>query len=189
MILLLDNFDSFTYNLVDYFHRLKVECLVARNNVSLETLTGREVSALVISPGPGTPAASGNLLQVLDHYHNRIPVLGICLGHQAIAEYFGGKIVKATRPMHGKISHVRTRKDPLFDQIPSTFKVTRYNSLVVDLQNDTVKPIAWSDGGEIMALRHGKLPIWGVQFHPEAILTEYGLDLLKNWLSCNNLAS
>ncbi|MCG8387675.1 MAG: aminodeoxychorismate/anthranilate synthase component II [Cytophagales bacterium] len=187
MILLLDNFDSFTYNLVDYFHQLGIECTVVRNNISLTSIVQLEISALVISPGPCTPARSGNLMQVLDHYHDKVPILGICLGHQAIAHYFGGKVVKALRPMHGKLSRVCIEEDPLFRQIPSTFEVARYNSLVVELDNKRVRPIAWSDEREVMALKHSSLPIWGVQFHPEAILTEYGLDLLKNWLYCNNL--
>ncbi len=188
MILLLDNFDSFTFNLVDYFHQLEVECRVIRNDIDPVRIADLDVKALVISPGPETPERSGNLMQVLDHYHNKVPVLGICLGHQAIGQYFGGRIEKAQKPMHGKISNIRVEKDALFHGLPSRFKVVRYNSLIVELCDGPIKPIARSDEGELMALRHVRLPVWGVQFHPEAALTEYGLQLLKNWLSSNRIA-
>lgn len=144
---------------------------------------------IVISPGPEVPEKAGNLMQVLDTYYNKLPVLGICLGHQAIGEFFGSKLVKANKPMHGKISKISLEKDILFEGLPETISVVRYNSLIVEKKiNTSLKVIAHSDEGEIMALRHKELPIWGVQFHPEAALTEYGLDILKNWLTYNQIA-
>lgn len=183
MILLLDNFDSFTYNLVDYFNQLGVECVVKRNDVSLEEIVSMDYDGLVISPGPETPQKSGNLMQVLKYFYDKTPVLGICLGHQAIGEFFGAKLVKALKPMHGKISKVVHQQNHLFEDIPITFNVVRYNSLLLEEINTPLKVIAETDQEEIMAICHQKLPVWGVQFHPEAALTEYGLQLLKNWLT------
>ena len=187
MILLLDNYDSFTFNLEDYFRQLNTNCKVVRNDVSLETIDALDFEALVISPGPETPSKSGHLMEVLDIYHDKVPILGICLGHQAIGQYFGGKVVKALRPMHGKISQIKVVNDVLFKKIPSEFKVVRYNSLVVDLNDEVLEPIAWSTENELMALRHRYLPIWGLQFHPEAVLTEHGLTIIRNWLKGNQL--
>lgn len=188
MILLLDNFDSFTYNLVDYFNQLDVSCHVVRNNVPLAEVMEEKYEGIVISPGPEVPEKAGNLLQVLDQYHDKLPVLGICLGHQAIGQYFGASLVKGQRPMHGKISAITIQPDPLFDQIPERINVVRYNSLVIDKLSDNLLPLAFSHENELMALKHKKLPVWGIQFHPEAVLTEYGLQMLKNWLSCNRIA-
>nr|WP_155209346.1 aminodeoxychorismate/anthranilate synthase component II [Fulvivirga aurantia] len=185
--MLLDNFDSFTYNLVDYFEQLGIKCQVVRNDTDPDKIFEQPFDGLVISPGPEVPGKSGNLIQVLDYYHDKIPVLGICLGHQAIGEYFGGKIVKAQKPMHGKLSKTSLNTDGLFKHIPNTIQVVRYNSLLVDELPDSLKVIGKSETGEIMALRHNTLPLWGVQFHPEAALTEYGLEILKNWLDYNDL--
>lgn len=188
MILLLDNFDSFTYNLVDYFNQLGVESKVLRNDMPLDEITTGEYEGIVLSPGPETPVKAGNLLQVLDYYHDKLPVLGICLGHQAIGQYFGSQVVKASRPMHGKISKVRLKSDPIFSTLPDQVNVVRYNSLVVEDKNKDIETIAYSDENEIMALKHKIFAVWGIQFHPEAVLTEYGLQMLKNWLTYNHIA-
>ncbi|UII34425.1 aminodeoxychorismate/anthranilate synthase component II [Fulvivirga ulvae] len=189
MILLLDNFDSFTYNLVDYFQQLGIKCEVIRNNVGIKDIISGNYQGIVLSPGPEIPEKAGNLMEVLKYYHNKLPVLGICLGHQAIGEFFGARLIKATKPMHGKISKVALEEDVIFRSMPKSINVVRYNSLIVEHENvGDLKVIARSYDGEIMALRHKELPIWGVQFHPEAALTEYGLDILKNWLTYNQIA-
>lgn len=183
MILLLDNFDSFTFNLVDYLGRLGRECTVIRNDVALEDIPLDDFSALVISPGPEIPQSSGNLMDVLEAAIDRYPVLGICLGHQAIGELYGGEVVKAVHPMHGKISEIEViGSDVLFRGLPERFSVVRYNSLLVSHPGNEVQITARTATGEIMALSHTSKPIHGVQFHPEAILTEYGIDILGNWL-------
>ncbi|BDD03099.1 anthranilate synthase component II [Aureibacter tunicatorum] len=186
MILLVDNFDSFTYNLVDYFARLGEKCLVRRNDVSLEELDKLDFDKIVLSPGPGKPEDAGNLMKVIDAYHLKYPMLGICLGHQALASYFGGNIKKALRPMHGKVSNVKNFQIGVFKGLPEQFDVVRYHSLVVDNLPDMLEKTALVDTGEIMGLRHVELPLEGVQFHPEAILTENGLKILHNWIQYNN---
>lgn len=188
MILLLDNFDSFTYNLVDYFNQLQVKSQVVRNDVPLSEITKQKYKGIVISPGPEVPDKAGNLLQVLEYYHDKLPVLGICLGHQAIGQFFGSRIVKGYKPMHGKISKVILKQDPLFEGIPERISVVRYNSLVIEDHNPAIKVIAYSEKNEVMALKNNFFPIWGIQFHPEAALTEYGLQMLKNWLTYNHIA-
>lgn len=182
MILLVDNFDSFTYNLVDYFQQLNQECVIVKNNISPSEIEGIVFDSIVLSPGPGTPKNAGNLLQILDRYHLRKPVLGICLGHQAVCEYFGGEIKKAIRPMHGKISSISGSGDALFNEIPDYFKVVRYHSLVGYNLPECLKEIAVTEERELMAVKHVGFPIWGIQFHPEAALTEYGILILENWL-------
>ncbi|MBD0400440.1 MULTISPECIES: aminodeoxychorismate/anthranilate synthase component II [unclassified Flammeovirga] len=182
MILLLDNFDSFTYNLVDYFTQLGQKVEVVRNTTPLEEIVVYKYDAIVLSPGPETPDKAGNMLEVIDYYHKTHPILGICLGHQAIGEYFGGKVVKALKPMHGKISQIDVQTSVLFQKIPSEFSVVRYHSLILSNVPNTVEVVASSKEGEVMAIAHKNLPVFGVQFHPEAILTEFGLDILKNWI-------
>lgn len=183
MILLLDNFDSFTYNLVDYFEQLNVKCHVVRNNVSLDEITKNEFQALVISPGPETPDSSGNLMQVMAYYSGKIPILGICLGHQAIGLHYGAKLVKSSKPMHGKISVVEHNQHSLFNNIPVRFNAARYNSLVIEDVQSPLYIMAATNDGEIMAISHNNLPIVGLQYHPEAALTEYGLKFLQNWIA------
>nr|WP_238354641.1 aminodeoxychorismate/anthranilate synthase component II [Fulvivirga marina] len=174
--------------MVDYFQQLGVKCEVIRNNVPLEMITSGDYKGLIISPGPEIPQKAGNLMKVLDYYHQKLPVIGICLGHQAIGAFFGSRLVKAAKPMHGKISKITLEEDVLFDGLPKKISVVRYNSLIVQEEiGGATKAIAYAEDGEIMALRHEKLPIWGVQFHPEAALTEYGLDILKNWLTYNQI--
>jgi len=182
MILLIDNFDSFTYNLVDYFGRLGCECHVVRNNVPLADLRKKEFYAMVISPGPEIPSRAGMLMEAIDYYHDKIPILGVCLGHQALGEYFGARLDHALRPMHGKISRIFTRDKLLFHKMPYSFNVVRYNSLVLKDLPPVLKETAKTAEGENMAFRHVSLPIAGVQFHPEAALTEYGLRMMQNWL-------
>lgn len=187
MILILDNFDSFTYNLVDYFRQLHIDARIFRNNQSLEEITSQNYNALVLSPGPGVPRNSGNIFQVLEYYSEKIPVLGICLGHQAIGSYYGANLLKAEKPMHGKISSIHIHTDYLFKGLPKRINVVRYHSLVIGDLPDDLEPIATSDNGEIMAIRHRQKNLRGVQFHPEAILTDYGFQMLHNWVEYNEI--
>ena len=189
-LLLLDNFDSFTFTLADYLRQLGAEVLVRRNDVPLTELQQLDFAAIVLSPGPGTPRQAGSLWSVIDFYHQQVPMLGVCLGHQALGEYFGAMLRRAARPVHGKVSEIATvGEDALFAGLPARLPVTRYHSLV--LANDLpplLAPLAYTTGPapELMALRHRTLPLTGVQFHPEALLTPHGLPLLANWLrSCN----
>jgi anthranilate synthase/aminodeoxychorismate synthase-like glutamine amidotransferase len=184
VVLLLDNYDSFTYNLNDYLLQLGAEVLVVRNDqLTLDEIKKLEISALVISPGPGRPEQSGILMEVLNYYINSIPILGICLGHQAIGLHFGAYLTKAPKPMHGKVSKITTINHPMWEDIDKYHLVCRYHSLALSLPlPKSLMVSAMSDDGVVMALAHNKLPIWGLQYHPEAILTENGLVLLKNWL-------
>ncbi|WP_017730013.1 anthranilate synthase component II [Nafulsella turpanensis] len=187
MVLLLDNFDSFTYNLADYLRQAGAECVVLNNQVSPEQLSELNLKGIVLSPGPETPAKAGRLLQVLGTFYNKLPILGICLGHQAIGQFFGAALEKAHKPMHGKISMINCEEDYLFNGLARQLKVVRYHSLVLNSLPEALSSIAATDSGEIMAIKHKHLPIRGVQFHPEAILTESGLAMLKNWLRFNNI--
>ncbi|MDU0370918.1 anthranilate synthase component II [Hymenobacter endophyticus] len=184
-ILLLDNFDSFTYNLLDYLRQLGCEVEVRRNDAPLAELRQLPFDALVLSPGPGTPATAGNLLAVIAEYHAQKPILGVCLGHQALGEFFGASVQRGQRPMHGKVSEVEwTQPDVLWQNLPARMPVTRYHSLVLQQLPPCLEPLAFtiSSAPEIMALRHRTLPLHGVQFHPEALLTPHGLALLGNWV-------
>lgn len=183
-ILVIDNFDSFTYNLVDYLQRLGSHCEIFRNNVPMRVFTQNNYQAVVLSPGPATPRQAGNLMEIIEYYHKKLPILGICLGHQAIGEFFGATLTHAHKPMHGKLSEIITQPSLLFKDLPSSFKVVRYHSLILKNPASNLKTIATTHDQhqEIMALEHSHLPIFGVQFHPEAILCEYGLEILQNWL-------
>jgi anthranilate synthase/aminodeoxychorismate synthase-like glutamine amidotransferase len=187
-LLLLDNFDSFTYNLLDYFRQLECEVQVVRNDVPVASLEKLQFDALVLSPGPGTPAAAGNLLAVVAAWHQRVPVLGVCLGHQALGEFFGATVGRAVRPMHGKVSAMTAdTTEMLFQDLPPQLDVTRYHSLVVSNLPPVLRAVAHTtdEVREVMAMRHTTLPLWGVQFHPEALLTTHGLAMLRNWVqSC-----
>ena len=190
MILVVDNYDSFTFNLVQYLQVLGAEVRVERN----DALTVAEIAALapagiVISPGPCTPDQAGISLELVRELGARVPILGVCLGHQAIGQAYGGKVVRAGRIMHGKTSRIRHRGDGVFAGLPDGYEATRYHSLVVEQASlpDCLEITAWTereDGGieEIMGLRHRTHPVQGVQFHPESILTEHGHALLKNFL-------
>ncbi|MCK6693576.1 MAG: aminodeoxychorismate/anthranilate synthase component II [Thermoanaerobaculia bacterium] len=184
-ILLLDNYDSFTYNLYDYLLQAGADCVVVRNDaLSLQELERQNVEAVVFSPGPKRPADAGIMLPLIEAWHRRMPMLGICLGHQALGEFFGARLVKARIPVHGKTTPVRHNGHTLFEGVPSPFSVMRYHSLVLEsLAGSPLETIAQTDEDEIMALTHRSLPLLGVQFHPESILTEYGLQILKNWLN------
>jgi anthranilate synthase/aminodeoxychorismate synthase-like glutamine amidotransferase len=185
VILLIDNFDSFTYNLVQYFGELGAEVKVCRNDaVSLEDIERLRPAQLVVSPGPCTPDQAGVSLAAIRRYAGAIPILGVCLGHQAIGQAFGGKVVKARRVMHGKLSNVRHDRKGVFAGLPEEFAATRYHSLAVERETlpACLEVTAQSEEGEIMGLRHRSLPVEGVQFHPEALLTQHGHAMLKNFM-------
>ncbi|MCB2409453.1 anthranilate synthase component II [Hymenobacter lucidus] len=186
-LLLLDNFDSFTFNLLDYFQQLGATVQVVRNDVPLAKIGQYSFDAIVLSPGPGTPRQAGCLMAVIEEYHRRVPMLGVCLGHQALGEFFGGQLGRAARPMHGKVSTIApVVPDPLFAGLPDALPVTRYHSLTINSLPPELQPLAYTtdDARELMAFRHRTLPLYGVQFHPEALLTTHGLALLGNWVKC-----
>lgn len=182
-IVLIDNYDSFTWNLVDYFYRCGVQFQVVRNDRTLDQLKQLQVDALVLSPGPESPQKAGNLMQFVEHFHDKLPMFGICLGHQAIGEFFGANLKKGLKPMHGKISTINIlEKEGLYKNLPNHFDVVRYHSLVLDNLPSDLMQTAISQEAELMSMRHVSLPICGVQYHPEAVLTQNGLALIKNWL-------
>jgi para-aminobenzoate synthetase component 2 len=185
MLVMIDNYDSFTYNLVQYFGQLGEEVRVFRNDqVDLAGLEASQPSRLVISPGPCSPNEAGISLAAIRHFAGRIPILGVCLGHQAIGAAFGGEVVRAPRLMHGKTSLIYHDGKDLFQGIPSPFEATRYHSLIVARENlpDCLMVTAQTSVGEIMGLRHREMAVFGVQFHPESILTAEGMNLLRNFL-------
>jgi anthranilate synthase component 2 len=185
MILLLDNYDSFTYNLVQYLGELGAEVAVFRNDqVSVEKIESMKPSHIVISPGPCTPNEAGITLQLIGRLAGKVPLLGVCLGHQAIGQAFGGKVVRARKVMHGKTSRIGHDVKGIFEKIPNRFVATRYHSLVVERASlpACLDVTADAEDGEIMGLRHRSLPVEGVQFHPEALLTEHGREMLDNFL-------
>jgi anthranilate synthase/aminodeoxychorismate synthase-like glutamine amidotransferase len=185
MVLMIDNYDSFTYNLVQYLGELGQEVKVYRNDeIGIDALEALAPARIVISPGPCTPTEAGISLALIERLAGRVPILGVCLGHQAIGQAFGGKVVRARKVMHGKVSRVRHDGRGVFAGVPDDFVVTRYHSLVVERASlpETLAVSAESDDGEIMGLRHRSLPVEGVQFHPEAMLTEHGHKLLENFL-------
>jgi len=183
MVLLLDNYDSFTYNLRDYILQLGLECKTIRNDeMSLNELEDLNFSSAVISPGPKTPAEAGITMKFIARFYSSKPILGICLGHQAIGEYFGAKLVKAVKPMHGKTSRIRHNRNFIFSNLPDEFEVMRYHSLILDdIEKTDLQVTAETGKNEIMAIAHPVLKIAGLQFHPESILTPHGLQIMKNW--------
>ena len=185
MILVIDNYDSFVHNLARYLRELGCETAVVRNDaVDVAAVARRRPSHIVISPGPCTPKEAGVSVALVERLGVEIPILGVCLGHQAIAQAYGGRIVRARRPMHGKTSLVRHDGRDVFAGLPDPLRVTRYHSLVVAPEPwpAELEATAWSEEGEVMGLRHRRHPVFGVQFHPEAVLTEHGHDLLRNFL-------
>jgi len=183
MILVIDNYDSFTYNLVQYLGELGEELRVYRNNkISLEEIERMKPERIVISPGPGTPADAGITEDIVRHFHKSTPILGVCLGHQAIGEVFGGKIVRAPTLMHGKVSEIFHDNKGLFAGIPQGFPATRYHSLMVTQIPTTLEISAETKDGLVMGLRHREFPTEGIQFHCESIMTVVGKNLLKNFL-------
>jgi len=187
MILVIDNYDSFTYNLVQYLRQLEAEVLVLRNDqFSLEALNTDAIESLVISPGPGTPEKAGLSIPIIKQFSGKIPILGVCLGHQAIAAAFGGKIVSAQKIMHGKTSTITADGKRVFHKITKPFIAMRYHSLAVSRADlpDCLEITAEADDGEIMGLRHRTHPTEGIQFHPESIMTPTGKRLLRNFITC-----
>ncbi len=185
MLLMIDNYDSFTYNLVQYLGELGEDVVVKRNDeISVSEIEKMAPQRIVISPGPCTPSEAGVSVATIEKFAGKIPLLGVCLGHQSIGQAFGGKIVHAKTLMHGKTSQVTHNNTGVFAGLPSPYRATRYHSLVIEREScpDCLEITAWTDDGEIMGVRHKTLPIEGVQFHPESIMTEHGHALLKNFL-------
>ena len=185
MLLMIDNYDSFTYNLVQYFGELGQEVKVSRNDaISLSEIARLNPDYLVISPGPCAPAQAGISLAAIREFAGKIPLLGVCLGHQSIGEAFGGRVVHAKKLMHGKVSPVHHNNVGMFRNLPNPVTCTRYHSLAVERETlpECLEITAWTEDGEIMGMRHKTLAVEGVQFHPESILTEHGHDMLKNFL-------
>jgi anthranilate synthase component 2 len=185
-LLMVDNYDSFTFNIVQYFGELGADVEVFRNDeITLEGIAARKPDRLVISPGPCSPAEAGISVAAIQHFAGKLPILGVCLGHQSIGAAFGGNIVRAQALMHGKTSVITTTQEGLFAGLPSQFTVNRYHSLAIARTNcpASLKVTAWTEDGEIMGVRHTELDIEGVQFHPESILTEHGHAMLQNFLT------
>ena len=186
MLLMIDNYDSFTFNLVQYLGELGEEVLVKRNDeITIAEIERLAPARIVISPGPCSPNEAGISLAAIERFAGKIPLLGVCLGHQAIGQAFGGRIVHAKTLMHGKTSQVTHAGAGVFSQLPSPFRATRYHSLVIERDScpDCLEVTAWTDDGEIMGVRHKSMPLEGVQFHPESIMTEHGHQLLGNFLN------
>lgn len=185
MLLMIDNYDSFTFNIVQYLAQLGEEVKVVRNDeISVADIAALRPDRIVVSPGPCSPEEAGISVAAIKEYAGRIPLLGVCLGHQSIGAAFGGKVVRSVSLMHGKTSPIHHDGKELFSGLPNPFSATRYHSLVVERASlpDCLEMTAWVDNGEIMGLRHKDLPVWGVQFHPESILTEGGMELLDNFI-------
>jgi anthranilate synthase/aminodeoxychorismate synthase-like glutamine amidotransferase len=186
MILMIDNYDSFTYNLVQYLGELNAEIKVYRNDViSFDEIERLDPDRIVISPGPCTPNEAGISVEVVRRFAGRLPILGVCLGHQSIAQAFGGRVVRAHVLMHGKTSGIHHDGEAIYDQVESPFTATRYHSLIVERDSlpECFRVSAWTADGIVMGIRHKDHPVEGVQFHPESILTEAGKKLLKNFLT------
>lgn len=186
MVLIIDNYDSFTYNLVQYLGELGAQLKVFRNDkITLAQIKKLKPEKIVISPGPGRPQDAGISMPVIREFSSSIPILGVCLGHQCIGEVFGGKVIRAARLMHGKTSFIFHNNSAIFKNIPNPFEATRYHSLIVEKKSlpEVLEITAWTKQKEIMGLRHKHMPVYGVQFHPESILTGEGKKLLKNFLS------
>ena len=185
-ILMIDNYDSFTYNIVQYFGELGAQVEVYRNDeIEIADIAARAPDLLVVSPGPCSPAEAGISVAAIQHFAGKLPILGVCLGHQAIGAAFGGNIIRAQQLMHGKTSVITTTQAGVFADLPKQFVVNRYHSLAIEKATcpDVLAVTAWTEDGEIMGVRHKTLPIQGVQFHPESILTEHGHAMLKNFMT------
>ncbi len=185
MILVIDNYDSFTYNLVQYLGELGADLKVIRNDkISLAQIKRLKPTKIVISPGPGRPEDAGVSVSIIKELTGKVPILGVCLGHQAIGYAYGGKIIQAKELMHGKTSQIHHDKKEIFKSIPNPFEATRYHSLVIERKSlpKCLEVTAWTKDKEIMGVRHKAFALWGVQFHPESILTKSGMDILRNFL-------
>jgi anthranilate synthase component 2 len=186
MLLMIDNYDSFTYNLVQYFGELGEDVRTFRNDeITLSRIAELNPARICLSPGPSDPKHAGITLDVLREFSGKVPILGVCLGHQAIGEAFGGRVVRAKTIMHGKVSEIETDTKGVFADLPKRFTVTRYHSLAIERATlpDCLEVSAWTDDGEIMGVRHKTLHVEGVQFHPESILSEHGHALLENFIA------
>jgi len=186
MLLMIDNYDSFTYNLVQYFGELGEDVRTYRNDeITIEAIEQLNPSRICISPGPCTPHEAGISVPVLKHFAGKLPILGVCLGHQSIGAAFGGKVIRAQQVMHGKTSPIKHTGVGVFKNLPSPYTIIRYHSLAIERDSlpDCLDVTAWTDDGEIMGVRHKQFPIEGVQFHPESILSEHGHALLQNFLN------
>ena len=191
-LLMVDNYDSFTFNIVQYLGELGAEVEVFRNDeITIEGIAARKPDRLVISPGPCSPAEAGISVAAIQHFAGKLPILGVCLGHQSIGAAFGGKIIRAQELMHGKTSVITTTQEGVFAGLPEKFTVNRYHSLAIERAScpACLKVTAWTDDGEIMGVRHTELDIQGVQFHPESILTDHGHDMLRNFLEQSKAAA
>ena len=185
MLLMIDNYDSFTFNIVQYLAQLGEDVKVVRNDeIAVADIVALRPDRIVVSPGPCSPEEAGISVAAIREYAGKIPLLGVCLGHQSIGAAFGGKVVRSVSLMHGKTSPIHHDNKDLIAGLPNPFNATRYHSLVVERASlpDCLEVTAWVDNGEIMGVRHRELPVWGVQFHPESILTEGGMELLDNFL-------
>jgi para-aminobenzoate synthetase component II len=187
LILVIDNYDSFTHNLIQYIRQVtNEEVVIIRNDqITIEQIEKLKPDSILLSPGPGNPTEAGICIKVVENFYQTIPILGVCLGHQTIAQVFGGTVEKAVQPMHGKISEVHHDQKGVFREIDSPIQVTRYHSLIVNKETlpDELVASAFTNDGEVMALRHKQFPVEGVQFHPEAILTEQGMKIIDNFFN------
>lgn len=183
-VLLIDNYDSFTYMLKDYIEQCSTECVVKRNDSQdLDDSFIRNFDGMVFSPGPGIPSNSGMVIKLIRDYHNILPMLGVCLGHQALGEFFGATLSKSKHPKHGKTDKINFANHELFSGIHESFIATRYHSLILENITDPLIPIAWTEESEVMAIAHKALPLWGIQFHPESCMTTEGIRIMKNFLN------
>lgn len=185
MIVLIDNYDSFTYNLYQYLIEFEDDVRIYRNDkIDVKELEALKPDKIVISPGPGRPEEAGNTLDIIDYFKDKLPILGICLGHQSMGQVYGAEIVRAGEIVHGKTALVKTKANPLFKGIPESFKVMRYHSLIIDREtlSDEFDIIAETEDGLIMGIAHKRYPIYGLQFHPESILTEHGKEMIANFV-------
>ncbi len=184
-VILIDNFDSFTHNIYHYLLMCGIDCRLIRNDEGvMDVIETGNFSGIVFSPGPMKPENHPVMFDVIEKYEHNMPMLGICLGHQALAEYYGADVIKAPKPMHGKVSRIKHSGHAMFDGIPAEINVARYHSLVASgLAETALEVTSMTDDGLPMSFTHKELPIWGIQFHPEAIQTEFGLKMLKNWTS------
>ncbi len=183
MLLLIDNFDSFTYNIVHLLYEIEPNVSVVQShNITLDEIKEINPSHIILGPGPGSPKDTAITLDCLAYYYDKKPMLGICLGHQCLGYFFGAKVERAIKPVHGKVSKINHDKSALFNEIPQHFIAARYHSLIVKDLIEPLKATAWSEEGEIMALEHCQLPLYGVQFHPESVASTFGLKLIENFL-------
>lgn len=192
MILMIDNYDSFTYNLYQYIGSLNEDIQVIRNDkITVREIAAKQPSHIVISPGPGYPVKAGISIETVKTFYDTVPILGVCLGHQSVGEAFGGRTVQAKALFHGKSSDIYLRESPIFSGMPRKMKGARYHSLIVEREGlpDELEIIAQTEDGEIMGLAHKQHPVFGIQFHPESIITEHGMDIIRNFLKIKGRAS